>query len=153
VFRQSRADLELRELFNVCWYPAAVAEGRHAAPDMQSMPGGVYGNIFDVLVDRPARARALFDYPVVWAAGDVDLGGGWPALLEEYVRKGGTLVVNVETARALPAALLGVRLTGKTSLAEEWRPDGGEVRAATPFEVADVQLEGARAVAWAGQNT
>jgi hypothetical protein len=152
-FPLSRADVELRELFNACWYPAAVAEGRPAAPDVQSMPSGVYGNIFDILVDRPARARAEFDYPVVWAAGDVDLGGTWPAVLEEYVRKGGTLVVNVETAGALPAALLGLRPTGKRVVAEEWRPEGGEARAAVPFEVVSVELEGAKVLAWATPKT
>jgi hypothetical protein len=151
-FPWGRADTELRELFNACWYPAAVAEGRPASPDVQSMPSGIYGNIFDVLVDRPARARAVFDYPVVWAAGDVDLGGAWPAVLEEYVRKGGTLVVNVEAA-TLPAGLLGLRPTGKKAVAEEWRPEGGEARAAVPFEVAGVELDGAKVLAWAGAKT
>ena len=74
VFPENEADLELRELFNVCWYPAGVVEGQPAAPDVQSMPSGRYGNIFDVLVDRPEKAKAIFDYPVVWAAGDVELG-------------------------------------------------------------------------------
>ena len=72
-FPESKADLELRELFNVFWHPAAIAEGQPAAPDVQSLPSGRYGNIFDVLVDRPRKAKAIFDYPVVWAAGDVDL--------------------------------------------------------------------------------
>jgi hypothetical protein len=151
VFSQSKGDVELRELFNVAWLPAAVAEGQPAAPDVQSMPGGLYGNIFDVLVDRPARARAIFDYPIVWAAGDVDLGGAWPAVLEEYVRKGGTLVVNVEAAKPLPAKLLGLKPTGKTTVAEEWRPEGGEKQEAVPFEIAEVELQGATVLARAGE--
>src|SRR6266511_3795090 len=110
VFPEDKADLELRELFSVCWHPAGVVEGQPAAPDVQSMPNGMYGDIFDVLVDRPNRLKALLDYPVVWAAGDVDLTN--PAV-EDYVRKGGTLVVNVEAARALPKERLGVRFTGK----------------------------------------
>jgi hypothetical protein len=152
-FPQSRADVELRELFNVCWHPAAVVEGEPAAPDVQSLPSGVHGNVFDVLVDRPARARAVFNYPVVWAAGDVDLSGPWPVLLEEYVRKGGTLVVNVEAARALPPKLLGLKPTGKTVVRDEWRPDGGKSLAAVPFEVAEVQRDGAAVLAWAGADT
>src|SRR5262249_4841106 len=116
-------------------------------PDVQSLPNGVHGNIFDVLVDRPAKAKAIFDYPVVWAAGDVDLGGAWPAVLAEYVRKGGTLVVNVEAARPLPAELLGLRLTGKLSVAEEWRREGGERRPAVAFEVAEAELKGATVLA------
>src|SRR5262249_28105206 len=79
-FPQRAADRELRELFNVCWFPSPITEGRPAAPDVQSLPSGAYGNIFDVLVDRPSRARAILNYPVVWAAGDVDLGGEWPKL-------------------------------------------------------------------------
>jgi hypothetical protein len=149
-FPLTKADLELRELFNVCWYPAAVAEGAPAAPDVQSMPSGIYGNIFDVLVDRPARARAIFHYPVVWAAGDVDLGGTWPAVLEEYVQKGGTLVLNSASAGNLPAKLLGLRLTGKTTVADEWRPEGGSPRPSVPFEVAGVRRDGAAVLAWAG---
>jgi hypothetical protein len=149
LFPEDRADRELRELFNVCWYPTGVVEGQQAAPDVQSMPSGVYGNIFDVLVDRPDRVKAIFDYPVLWAAGDVDLGGPWPAALQDYVKRGGTLVVNVEAARNLPPDLLGVKPTGKTLVAEEWAPDGGKPLLTTPYEVAGVDLTGASALAWA----
>jgi hypothetical protein len=149
VFTEDKADLELRELFNVCWYPSGIMEGQPAAPDVQSMPGGTYGNIFDVLVDRPARAKAVTDYPVVWAAGDVDLAPLWVPALDDYVRRGGTLVVNAEAARGLPPERLGVRFTGKTTVAEEWAPDGGEARPTTPYEVAGVELNGAKVLAWA----
>jgi hypothetical protein len=142
-FAQNRSDLELRELFNVAWQPSAVVESQPAAPDVQSMPNGQHGNIYDVLVDRPARSKAILNYPVVWAAGDVDLGGDWPKVLEDYVRKGGTLVVNIEVARPLPAALLGVKPAGKTIIADEWQPEGGTKRSAVPFEVATVELAGA----------
>jgi hypothetical protein len=148
-FREDKNDLELRELFNVCWHPTAITEGQPAAPDVQSMPGGVYGNIFDVLVDRPSRREAIFAYPVVWAAGDVDLGGPWPAALEEYLRRGGTLVVNIAAAKGLPAKLLGLQPTGQTTTAEEWSPDGGAARPAVPYDVAGVELSGAKVLAWA----
>jgi hypothetical protein len=151
-FAINRADLELRELFNVAWHPAGVLEGKPAAPDVQSMPGGVYGNVFDVLVDRPEKSKAIFNYPVVWAAGDVDLGGAWPAALEDYVRKGGTLVVNVEAARALPPKLLGVKPTGKSHTAEEWRPEDGEARPCVPYEVAEVEKDGATVLAWSDKD-
>jgi hypothetical protein len=151
-FQEEKTDLELRELFNVCWYPFGVVEGQPQAPDVQSMPNGKYGNIFDVLVDRPTRIKAIYDYPVVIAAGDVDLAGNLAAL-EEYVRKGGTLVANIEAAKSLSPKFLGAKPTGKTTVAEEWSPagDSPRARAATPFEVVSVALDGAEPIATAGQ--
>ena len=150
VFQENRSDLELRELFNVCWHPTAVLEGQPAAPDVQSLPSGTYGNIFDVLVDRPERAKAIMNYPVLWAAGDVDLGPAWHKQLEEYLKKGGTLVVNVSAADKLPAAWLGVKLTGKTKVCETWTPDGSEnAQPTTPYEVVVADLTTAKGLAWA----
>ncbi len=146
VFQEDKNDVELRELFNVLWYPSGVLDGQPAAADVQSMPGGVHGNIFDILVDRPGRAGAIFNYPVVWAAGDVDLDA---KIAAEYLQRGGTLVVNIAAAKRLPPAILGITPTGKTSIAEAWLPDGGKSLATTPFEVAQVELAGAKVLAWA----
>lgn len=153
VFPENRQDLELRELFNVFWHPVAVLEGQPAAPDIQSLPSGAYGNIFDVLVDRPTRAKAILNYPVIWAAGDVDISApAWQPVLDEYLKRGGTLVVNVEAARKLPANLLGVKLSGKKEVAEEWAAEGGEPQATTPFEIETAEIAGARVLATAGGN-
>jgi hypothetical protein len=152
-FRQSEADRELRELFNVAWHPAAIAEGEPASPDVQSMPSGIHGNSFDVLVDRPDRAKAIHDYPVLWPAGDVDLGGEWPKVLADYVEKGGTLVVNAVAAKKLPTSLLGVELTGKTAVASKWAPEGEKKGLdAVPFDVALATLKGATVLASAGKD-
>jgi hypothetical protein len=152
LFPEDRADLELRELFNVFWYPSAITEGLPAAPDVQSLPCGRFGDIFDVLVDRPARAKAIFGYPIIWAAGDVDLMALGLPTLQDYVKRGGTLVVNVAAAKGLPSELLGVKLTGKSTRAEEWTPEDGKVQPTTPFEVAGAELAGAKSLAWAGDK-
>jgi hypothetical protein len=152
-FPESRADLELRELFNVFWHPSGVVEGLPAAPDVQSLPSGRYGNIFDVLVDRPARAKAILDYPIVWAAGDVDLSGPWVEVLRDYLKRGGTLVVNIEAAAKLPADLLGLKPTGQKAVAAEWSPAGGEARPAIAHDVAGVELTGAEVLAFATGKT
>lgn len=150
VFPESPADRELRELFNVFWHPVGVAEGQPAAPDVQSLPNGRYGNIFDVLVDRPSKAAAISRYPILWAAGDVDLSGVWPKALEEYVRAGGTLVVNAEAARGrLPDSLLGLSLTNTFDTAEEWRPADRAAYATTPYVVEKAKLTTAKPLAWA----
>jgi hypothetical protein len=150
VFDESAADRELRELFNVFWYPTAITEGQPAAPDVQSLPSGKYGNLFDVLVDRPAKAKAIFDYPVIWVAGDVELASPWGDVLRDYVTKGGTLVVNIQGAGKLPANLFaGIKFTSLMTTAEEWAPQGGEPRATTPFEVLTSEPTGAEVLAWA----
>jgi hypothetical protein len=152
-FVEDANDLEVRELFNVCWHPTIATESQPAAPDVQSLPGGIYGNIFDILVDRPARAKAIMDYPVVWVAGDADLTGPeWSAALEDYLNRGGTLVVNVNAVRKFPVKWLGAKFTGTLQTAEDWRPAGGDRQAATPFEVAGVELQTAQALAWAGET-
>jgi hypothetical protein len=102
-------------------------------------------------VDRPAKGAALRNYPVVWAAGDADLTGPMQKHIEEYLRRGGTLVINITTAAKLPPALTGVLPVGKKPLvAEQWIPDGGEARFTTPFEVMEVAFKkGDRVLAWA----
>jgi hypothetical protein len=149
-FQEDKHDLELRELFNVCWHPASILEGLPASPDVQSMPSGVYGDIFDVLVDRPAKAKAIQQYPVVWAAGDVRLSGAILPIIEDYVKNGGTLVTTITQAQGLPATLTGFKATGKVARAEEWSVGDGPKHVATPFEVADVELHGAVAMISAG---
>lgn len=149
VFTEDKNDIELRELFNVFWHPVEILEGQPAAPDVQSMPSGTYGNIFDMLVDRPERSGAILNYPIVWAAGDANLGGKWQPAIENYLQRGGTLVVNVSAAGPLSAKLLGARTTGKKLVAETWLPADGKPQAATPFEVAEVELAGAKPLAWA----
>ncbi|MBY0512692.1 MAG: hypothetical protein K2P78_02130, partial [Gemmataceae bacterium] len=156
VFPETAADRELRELFNVCWSPAGVLEGQPAAPDVQSLPGGRYGNIFDVLVDRPEKADALFRYPVVWAAGDVDVRG-LGKHLEEYVRKGGTLVVASDDApkaekRVLPDALLGFAGSNTFDTVAAWTPAGGTGIPTTPYRVERGLLRGAEVLAWAAKD-
>src|SRR5262245_25260525 len=126
-------DRELRELFNVFWAPVGVVEGQPAAPDVQSMPSGRYGNIFDVLVDRPEKASAVMNYPVIWAAGDVNLEGALTKQVDDYVKAGGTLVVNIEAAKKLPPAFLGFAPSTNIIRAEEWSPTGEAAQAATPF--------------------
>lgn len=151
VFRESDADRELRELFNVCWSPSGVVEGQPAAPDVQSLPSGRYGNIFDVLVDRPEKAKAIFNYPVIWAAGDVDLAPVTKTL-EEYVKAGGTLVVTVEAAKKLPAEFLGLKVDETNLICDQWGPSGGETRAAVEFNVKASQLVGGELLAIAQER-
>jgi hypothetical protein len=108
-FDETVNDLELRELFNVLYFPFPILEGLPQAPDVQSVPPGVFGNIFDALVDRPERQAALFDYPIVWLAGDVKLGAPFRKTIEEHLKRGGTWVLTSDKLGELPAELSNVR--------------------------------------------
>ncbi len=152
-FPEDKHDIELRELFNVCWHPTSILEGLPASPDVQSMPSGVYGNIFDVLVDRPAKAKAINQYPVVWAAGDGRLTGTMLPTIEEYVKNGGTLVTTIAQAKDLPQKLTGLKASGRITRAEDWSLDGVVTMQATPFEVAQVELHGAMPLAIIDEKT
>ncbi|MBX3397784.1 MAG: hypothetical protein KF873_03515 [Gemmataceae bacterium] len=153
-FAENAADRELRELFNVLWHPVGVVEGQSAAPDVQSLPNGRYGNIFDVLVDRPNKADAIHRYPVLIAAGNVDLSRDWPKNLEEYVRKGGTFVVNADAALGkLPESLLGLKLTGSRKMYDAWKPGDSAVRACVPYECESAELRAATALATASDGS
>jgi len=149
-FTENIYDRELRELFSVAYAPAGELESRPITPDSQSLTSGTYGNIFDVLVDRPEHTAAFANYPVLYAAGDVELGGKMAPVIEAYVKSGGTLVVNVEAARGkVPAALTGVKLSGQKKTFNSWTPEGGTAQQTTPFQVETATLDGAKALAWA----
>jgi len=92
----------------------------------------------------------MLNYPVVWVAGDADLSGPMQKHVEEYLRRGGTLVVDITAAAKLPRAISGVAPTGRTEVAEQWFPDGATPRFTTPFDVVDVTWKkDARVLAWA----
>ncbi len=58
------------------------------------MPG-VFGDIFDVVFAYPdvSKWRTLDTYPVVLAAGDIELTAAEGQRLADYVARGGTLLV------------------------------------------------------------
>ena len=155
VFLQDKNDIEIRELFNVAWFPAPVLEGKTQAPDVQSMPSGIYGNIFDVLVDRPSRAQAILSYPVVWAIGDVSFDSTWKGILEDFLRRGGTLVLNIETVKKNPllSAFTGLKITGETKSFSSWSPDGNSWYPSVPYNVAICSSGKTKPIAYADQDT
>jgi len=127
-----RSDRALRELFGAAYYPGLVREGEPASGERQAYVPGLFGNIFDVLVAaRPtsvsgapakrdaALLDAIDDYRAVIAGGELDWSGRWGSKLEDYVRHGGTVVINAAQMKGLSSALLGVRATGETGEAHD----------------------------------
>jgi hypothetical protein len=124
----NRSDRALRELFGLAYYPGLVREGEPASGERQTFVPGMFGNIFDVLVagsgtgvppveDHAQDARAtpidaIDAYRAVVVGGHIDWSPQWISKLANYVRNGGTLVLNSAQIKGLPDDLLGVHLTG-----------------------------------------
>jgi hypothetical protein len=115
-----RGDRALRELFGVAYYPGLVVEGEPAMADRQPFVAGVFGDIFDVLTaadvqgSRSKVQTLLPSYRAVVVGGRIEWSNEWIARLNEYVRNGGTVVVNAAQIKKLPEQFLGVRLLNDT---------------------------------------
>jgi hypothetical protein len=109
-----RGDRALRELFGVAYYPGLVVEGEPAIADRQPFVAGVFGDIFDVLT---TANKDFSRYRGVVLGGRAE----WNQNLDDYVRGGGTMVVNAAQIKNVPQALLGVTLTNETAEADTAR--------------------------------
>ncbi len=109
-----RSDRALRELFGVAYYPGLVVEGEPAIADRQPFVAGVFGDIFDVVTTDNAEYSG---YRAVVLGGRAE----WNQRLDQYVRGGGTAVLNAAQIRNVREQLLGVRLTNATAEADAAR--------------------------------
>jgi hypothetical protein len=122
-----RSDRALRELFGVAYYPGLVVEGEPAIADRQPFVAGVFGDIFDVLTAANAQGtRSKIDsllpsYRAVVVGGRIEWTNEWIRRLNDYVRSGGTVVLNAAQIKKLPEDLLGVRLLNATGEAHNAR--------------------------------
>ena len=107
--------------------------------------------VFDVLVTSPTKTEAINAYPVIFCVGDTRLDSKWGAALKEYVKGGGTLVINVE--QVTPASEIDEALLG-AKLGTAWREDStvvcepdGEKLAGTAFRYLQVTPTKAKVIA------
>ena len=115
-----RSDRALRELFGVAYYPGLVVEGEPAIADRQPFVAGVFGDIFDVLTAADAQGSRskiqslLPSYRAIVVGGRIEWSSEWIKRLDDYVRNGGTVVLNAAQIKKLPEEFLGVRLLNST---------------------------------------
>jgi hypothetical protein len=114
-----KSDRALRELFGAAYYPGLVTEGEPATGDRQAYVASIFGDIFDVLVASETRKDAIDAYRALVVGGRVEWSPAWTKRLEDYVRKGGVLIVNSAQAKGLSDDLLGVRITVEKAEADE----------------------------------
>jgi hypothetical protein len=89
--------------------------------DRQPFVAGAFGDIFDVLTTSEGRANSgspLSAYRAVVVGGRIEWSARWLQRLSEYVREGGTVVLNPEQIKGLSADFLGLRVTNATAEAD-----------------------------------
>jgi hypothetical protein len=147
-----RGDRALRELFGVAYYPGLVLEGEPAIADRQPFVPGVFGDIFDVLTAANAQGSKslLPSYRAIVVGGRIEWSPEWIQRLAEYVRNGGTVVLNAAQIKQLPEQFLGVRLINDTGEAHNARclapGDESEDLKGQIFRYEKVELKGATAL-------
>jgi hypothetical protein len=110
-----------------------------------------FGDGYDVLVPDPTSGpiplARLLDYKVAILLGKFDLQVNLAERLMEYVRKGGTLVINSrQVSNNLPQNFLGVKLSGKTAAVEgrvSFLTGGDNVTLSEPYDYEPVEICGA----------
>jgi hypothetical protein len=92
VLTPGRHEAAIRGWFDVAYFPAPETQNEPASAIRQTFVNGIFGDIFDVIVNAPDRSAIAKTYPVLIAAGEVPLTKQWGAALRDYMEAGGTLV-------------------------------------------------------------
>ena len=106
---------EPSEMEKTMWAMDETLYPRH--PETESLRTSPYGDIFDVLTND-ADTKMLDTYKVILPVGDVTIDKAFASRLVDYVRQGGTIILNVKnlpTGNLFPADFLGCEVTGKTA--------------------------------------
>ena len=141
-----RGDRALRELFGVAYYPGLVVEGEPAIADRQPFVSGVFGDVFDVLTATDGAKSPLNAYRAVVVGGRIEWSAEWTQKITDYVRNGGTVVLNAAQIKNLPAQLLGVRLTNAMAEADSARCEDAQDLTGQMFRYERLELKGAKAL-------
>ncbi len=117
------------------------------------LANGPFGDGYDVLVPNPPSGPIaldrLRDYKVAILLGGFDLDPPLANRLVEYVRQGGSLVINIQqVGDSLPEEFLGVKRTRKTAAVEGRvaSASGDSADLAEPYDYEPIELGGAKAI-------
>jgi hypothetical protein len=137
-----RGDRAIRELFGVAYYPGLVVVGEPAIADRQSFVSGVFGDIFDVLTATDKTNFAA--YRAIVVGGRIEWAREWIQKLQDYVRNGGTVVLNAAQIKGVPEQLLGIRFTNASAEADTARcVSDAQDLSGQMFRYEKVELKGA----------
>lgn len=139
----------LEQFFWTAYHPIAAESERPITATNEVYVPGVFGDIFDVVFayPDPAKWRSIDSYPVVIAAGDIELSNEEGQRLAQYVERGGTLLVTSEQFSGPGLSALGLPAAGTVaeSTGYRWRlagkAAGTAASGAAPKEAPEESLE------------
>lgn len=136
-------------MYTVAPFSQNVREGQEGC-----LANSEFGDGYDLLSPNPPGGpislSALRNYKVAVLLGQVDIDAALATRLCEYVRQGGTLVLNArQLGSNMPAEALGVKPTGKVAevAGRVEAVGGGRVTLTEPYDYEQVELRGAE-VLW-----
>jgi hypothetical protein len=163
-FLPSDHEKMLEQYFWTAYHPIGPESEKPITGTNEVNVPGVYGDIFDVIYAYPdaTKWRTIDSYPVVIAAGDIDLTEAEGQRLADYVDAGGTLVVADSHLTGPGAAALKLPASGASGESSGYRwsltagaaatdagRDAGELLASQRYRFKEIAIagEGTRALA------
>ncbi|OAI45340.1 hypothetical protein AYO44_02745 [Planctomycetaceae bacterium SCGC AG-212-F19] len=147
-FRFGVHEKMLEEYFWTAFHPIGPESTKPMTGTNEVNVPGVFGDIFDVICAYPdvKKWRTIDTYPVVIAAGEIELTDAEGKRLAQYVEQGGTLLVADEHLTGPGAAALQLPKTGVPAEAEGYQWLGEEAVSPSP-RYRYRPIEGGRALA------
>jgi hypothetical protein len=115
-FRYGPHERMLEEYFWTAYHPIGPESERPITGTNEVYLPGVFGDVFDVVFSHPdiRRWRTIDTYPLVIAAGEIDLTAAEGQRLAQYIKSGGTLLVADAHLTGPGLAALSLPPTGAT---------------------------------------
>jgi hypothetical protein len=140
----------LEQYFWTAYHPIGPESEKPMTGTSEVYVPGVFGDIFDVVCAYPdvAKWRTIDTYPVVIAAGDIELSAAEGRRLADYVNRGGTLLIADAQLTGPGVAELNLPPTGppRESNAYQWLDDP-RVQQSPRFRFRPINADTGRALA------
>jgi len=122
-FLYSDHERMLEEYWRIAYYPLGPESEKPMTGLNEVYVPGVFGDLFDVILAYPEveRWRTIDTYPVVIAAGEIELTAAEGRRLAQYVEQGGTLWVADAHLTGPGVRELGLPTTGPAAEADGYR--------------------------------
>jgi hypothetical protein len=124
VLTPGRHEASLRGWFDIAYFPAPETQNEPANAVRQTYVNGIFGDIFDVIVNAPKHTIIAKTYRVIIAAGEIGLTEEWGRAVRDNVEAGATLVVTADQLSGPGIKSLGLPEIGRANEASTmlWGP-------------------------------